>query len=113
MIITHRWTVTIFICPSRNVKTFLAILISHYKIALHGSHMEKVTISVRIPKEVKEELSRYKIEISRIVRKALEEEVRRKKLEELKKAARKLGDLFAKIPNEEIVKNIKEKRKSR
>jgi len=75
--------------------------------------MEKVTISVRIPKEVKEELSRYKIEISRIVRKALEEEVRRKKLEELKKAASKLGDLFTKIPNEEIVKSIKETRRSR
>ena len=34
-------------------------------------------------------------------------------MEELKKAARKLGDLFAKIPNEEIVKSIKETRRSR
>jgi len=34
--------------------------------------MNSVTITVRIPKELKEELSRYGIKVSSVVRKALE-----------------------------------------
>jgi post-segregation antitoxin (ccd killing protein) len=72
-----------------------------------------LTISVRIPKEVKEEIRRYGIHVSKVVREALEEEIRKRKLEELKKAADRLGDLLAKIPDEEIVKTIREARESR
>jgi len=71
------------------------------------------TVVVRIPQEIKEEIRRYEIQVSTVVRKALEEEIRKKKLEELKKAAGRLGELLAKIPNEEIVKSIRETRESR
>jgi len=75
--------------------------------------MKNATITVRIPKELKEKLSKYNVEISRIVRKALEEEVRKRKIIELRMAAKELGEFFAKIPDEEIIRGIKEMRKSR
>jgi hypothetical protein len=75
--------------------------------------MENVTISVRIPKEVREELGRYKVKISEVVRRALEEEIRRRRREELERVAEELGDLLAKIPDERIVKSIREMRGSR
>ena len=74
-------------------------------------HMS-VTISVRIPKEFKEEIKKYGINISHVVRKALEEELRKKKIEEAKEAAKRLGVFFSKIPEEDIVKCIKISRKS-
>jgi len=42
-----------------------------------------VTISVRIPKELKEEIKKHGININHVVRKALEEELRKKKLKKL------------------------------
>ena len=72
-----------------------------------------VTVVVRVSREVKEDIRRYGIEVSKVVRKALEEEIKRRKLEELKNAAGRLGDLLAKISDEEIVKSIRETRKLR
>jgi post-segregation antitoxin (ccd killing protein) len=71
-----------------------------------------VTISVRIPKELKEEIKKYGINISHVVRRALEEELRKKKIEEAREAAKRLGEFFSKIPEEDIVKCIKISRKS-
>jgi post-segregation antitoxin (ccd killing protein) len=71
-----------------------------------------VTISVRIPKELKEKIKKYGINISHVVRKALEEELRKKKIEEAREAAKRLGEFFSKIPEENIVKCIKISRKS-
>ena len=56
-------------------------------------HMS-VTISVRIPKELKEEIKKYGINISHVMRKALEEELGKKKIEEAKEAAKRLGEFF-------------------
>jgi post-segregation antitoxin (ccd killing protein) len=71
-----------------------------------------VTISVRIPKELKEKIKKYGINISHVVRKALEEELRKKKIEEAREAAKRLGEFFSKIPEEDIVKGINISRKS-
>jgi len=75
--------------------------------------MKDVSVTVRIPKELKEDLSRHGVEVSRVVRRALEEEVRKRELEELKKIAGELGRFFAKIPEERIVKSIREDRRAR
>lgn len=76
--------------------------------------MKKDTaIVVRVPKELKESLNHYKVEVSEVVRKALMEEIRRRRLEELREVASRLADFFARIPDEEIVKSIKETRESR
>jgi len=78
-----------------------------------GCTMNSVTITVRLPKELKDKLSRYEVEVSKVVRKALEEEIKRRKLESLKKAAGELGRFFAEISDEEIVESVREMRRSR
>ncbi len=75
--------------------------------------MNSVTITVRIPRKLKQELSKYGIKVSSVVRRALEEEVRRRKIIELRRAARELGELFSKIPEEEIVRSIRKMRELR
>ena len=72
-----------------------------------------VTVSVRIPRELKEEAKRYGINISEVARRALEEEVRRRKLEEAMAAARRIGEILSKIPEEEMVKWLREAREER
>ena len=75
--------------------------------------MGSVTISVRIPKELKEKIDRYGVRVSEVVRKALEEEVRRRELEESAEAAEELGKFFSRIPDDEIVRSIREFRRAR
>jgi len=72
-----------------------------------------VVVSVRIPRELKEEAKRYGINISEVARRALEEEVRRRKLEEAMAAARRIGEILSKIPEEEMVKWLREAREER
>ena len=75
--------------------------------------MDSVNITVRIPRRLKEELKKYGIKVSEVVRRALEEEVEKKKIEELRNIAEELGNFFSKIREEEIVSSIKEARRSR
>ncbi|MCD6089749.1 type II toxin-antitoxin system CcdA family antitoxin [Candidatus Bathyarchaeota archaeon] len=75
--------------------------------------MKDTTITVRVPRKLKEELAKYGVNVSEILRRALEEEVRKRKREELKAAAAELGEFFSRIPDEEIVKGIRETRDSR
>jgi hypothetical protein len=75
--------------------------------------MATVTITVRIPRELKADIGKYGVEVSKVVRGALEEEIRRRKLEDLRRTAGELGELFAKIPDERIIKSIKEARRLR
>ena len=70
-------------------------------------------MSVRIPRELKEEAKRYGINISEVARRALEEEVRRRKLEEAMAVARRIGEILSKIPEEEMVKWLREAREER
>lgn len=70
--------------------------------------MSDVIISVRIPRELKEEIKKHEIRVSDVVRRALEEEIRRRKMEKLREVAGELGRFFARIPNEKIVGGIRE-----
>ncbi|MGC8832161.1 MAG: type II toxin-antitoxin system CcdA family antitoxin, partial [Thermoproteota archaeon] len=56
-----------------------------------------VTITVRIPRQLKEEVKKYGIELSSVVKRALEEEVKRRRVEEARAAARRLGELFSRM----------------
>jgi len=76
-------------------------------------YVNSVTISVRIPRELKEKIDRYGVRVSEVVRRALEEEVKRKEFEEAVRAAEELGELFSRIPDEEIVRIIREGRRTR
>jgi len=76
-------------------------------------HGMSVTVSVRIPRRLRDEAKRYGINISEVARRALEEEVKRRKLEEAAAAARRVGELFSRISVEEMVEWLREARRGR
>ena len=72
-----------------------------------------VTVSTKIPKQLKEKIQRLKIKPSKILRKALEDEVKKREVEELKEEINRLKPILEKISVEDIVKSIREDRDSR
>ncbi|OYT50621.1 MAG: hypothetical protein B6U76_12385 [Desulfurococcales archaeon ex4484_217_2] len=75
--------------------------------------MSYVTVSAKIPRKLKELLDAYNIKPGPIIRRALEEEVKKRILEEAEKGAKKLKEQLKHIPDEEIVKLIREDREGR
>jgi Arc/MetJ-type ribon-helix-helix transcriptional regulator len=76
-------------------------------------HIISVTVSVRIPKKLRDEAKRYGINISEVARRALEEEIKKRQLEEAAVAARRLGEIFSKISPGEMVEWLREARRER
>jgi len=74
---------------------------------------ESVTVSTKIPKQLKEKMRQFKIKPSKIMRKALEEEVKKRQVEELKEEIEKLKPLLEKVSMEDIVRSVREDRDSR
>jgi Ulp1 family protease len=74
---------------------------------------ECVTVSTKIPKQLKDEIRRLKIEPSKILRKALEEEVKKREVEELKEELKKLKPALEKVSMDDIVKSVREDRDNR
>jgi len=72
-----------------------------------------VTVSAKVPKRLKELLDRYNIKPGSIIRRALEEEVKRRMLEELEELSRELSRELSHIPDEEVVRMIREDREGR
>jgi antitoxin CcdA len=70
-------------------------------------------VTVRVKKSLKEKTRKYKINVSKIVRQALEDEVKKQEEAELFRAVSELKVLLQKIPDEEIVKDIRESRDQR
>ncbi len=70
-----------------------------------------VTVSAKIPRELKELLDKYGIKPSPIIRRALEEEVKKRVLSEIEEKARRLSEMVSHIPDEEIARIIREDRK--
>jgi Ulp1 family protease len=71
---------------------------------------DSVTVSTKIPKQLKEKIKHLKIKPSKILRKALEDEVKRREVEELKQEINKLKPTFDKVSMDDIVKSIREDR---
>ena len=71
------------------------------------------SITVRIPDELKKELEDTGVKISEVTRKALENEVKRIQEQRAKKAAMRLSELLSAIPDEDIIKAIRETRDQR
>ncbi len=69
-----------------------------------------VTISVKIPREIKEKLEKAGVSPSKIMRKALIEAVKEIELKELEKEIEKFEDVLNKIPMERVVESIREDR---
>ena len=72
-----------------------------------------VTVSTKIPKQLKEKMRQLKIKPSKILRKALEDEVKKREMEELKQEINKLRPILEKVSMDDIVKSIREDRESR
>lgn len=72
-----------------------------------------MTVSTKIPKQLKERMQRLKIKPSKILKKALEDEVKKRELEELKEEITRLKPILNKINTEDTVKSIREDRDSR
>jgi Mg/Co/Ni transporter MgtE len=75
--------------------------------------MRYVTISVKIPRELKELMDKYGIKPSSVIRRALEEEVKKKILEEAENKAKELINKVSHISDEEIARIIREDRDGR
>lgn len=72
-----------------------------------------VTISVKVPTEVKEKLEKYGIKPSELLKRAIYEELRRREAEELEREVSELKDLLNKFSGEFIVRSIREDREFR
>ena len=75
--------------------------------------VQDVTVSTKIPKQLKEKIQKFKIKPSKILRKALEDEVKKREVQELKEEIDRLKPILAKVSIEDIVKGIREDRDSR
>lgn len=74
---------------------------------------KSVTVSTKIPQELKEKIKQLKIKPSKLLRKAIEDEIRRREAEKLKEDIEKLKPTLNKVSVEDIVKGIREDRTHR
>jgi post-segregation antitoxin (ccd killing protein) len=74
---------------------------------------KSVTVSTKIPPELKEKIKEFKIKPSRLLRKALEDEIRRREAKRLTEEIEKLKPTLDKVSVEETVKSIREDRDHR
>jgi len=70
-------------------------------------------LTVRVDRVLKEKIRKYKISASKIAREALEEEIKKHETQEIADAVSEMKTLLAKIPDEEILKAIRESRDQR
>nr|HDO80774.1 hypothetical protein [Candidatus Bathyarchaeota archaeon] len=72
-----------------------------------------VTVSVKVPLEVKKRLEELGIKPSEVLRRAIEEELERRELEEIEKELGKLSSVLSKFSRDFIVESVREDRESR
>ena len=74
---------------------------------------DQVTVTAKIPPELKERLNRLGVNVSGLIRKALELEVERLEKERLRRLAEEAGEILRKIPAEELVEAVRSGRETR
>jgi hypothetical protein len=72
-----------------------------------------ITVSVKVPRRLKELLDKYGIRPGPLIRQALEEEVRRVVLRELEDEIKGISEEMKSISDEEVVRLIREDRRRR
>jgi len=70
------------------------------------------TVSAKIPKELKELIKMYKINVSEVIRSSLEREVKRRILEDAERKLAPLREILEKIPEGELTRLIREDREA-
>ena len=71
------------------------------------------TVVVRVDEQLKKKARAYNVNISEVVRSALEQEVQRREMRELISALERAKKALSKVPDEEIVKAVRETRDER
>jgi len=74
---------------------------------------DQVTVTAKIPSELKERLNRLGVNVSGLIREALELEVERLEKERLRRLAEEAGKILRKIPAEELVEAVRSGRENR
>ncbi len=83
-------------------------------VRIFGGYVGKyVTVSVKIPAKLKEELEKYGIKPSILLKKAIEEELRNREIKRIKEEIERIKPTLAKLQIEEIVRLIREDREGR
>jgi len=70
-------------------------------------------LTIRVDKALKGKIRKYKLSVSKITRQALEEEISKRERQELSETIAEMKTLLQKIPDEEIIKAIRESRDQR
>jgi antitoxin CcdA len=97
-----------------NVEVWWATFLSYFNGLHIGEKLTQcVTVSTKIPKQLKEKIVRLKIKPSKILRKALEDEVKKREIEDLKEEIKKIQPILDKISTQDAVKSIREDRDGR
>ncbi len=73
----------------------------------------QVTVTAKIPIELKKKLTKLGVNVSGLMREALRLEVERLERERLRKLAQEAGEILQKIPAEEIVEAVRASRENR
>lgn len=72
-----------------------------------------VTVSVKVSVELREKMKKYGIKPSDVLKKAIEESIKKEEIKRLKKEVDFIKQILDKIPEEDIVKSIREDREQR
>ena len=70
-------------------------------------------LTVRVDRVLKEKIRKYRISASKIARHALEEEIKKHETQEIADAVSEMKTILSKIPDDEILRVIRESRDQR
>jgi len=73
---------------------------------------KQVTVTAKIPAELKEKMKILGVNVSGLIREALELEAERLEKERIRKFAEEAGEILQKIPNEELIESIRVSREA-
>ncbi len=74
---------------------------------------KQVTITARIPEELKKRLTELGVNLSSLVRQSLEKELKRLEMQRLQERAEDAAHILERIPADEIIEAIRAGRESR
>lgn len=74
---------------------------------------KQVTVTAKIPEQLKKRLTSLEVNVSELIRRALEQEVEKAERERVRKLADEAGRILQKIPSGELVEAIRESREAR
>ena len=74
---------------------------------------KQVTVTAKIPEQLKKRLAALEVNVSELIRRALEREVEKAEGERVRKLADEAGRILQKIPSGELVHAVRESREAR